>query len=81
MEVIADEAISQRKQSPTISVVGCSGSSVVGMSICYCDSGLYVCCCDTSLSIEPIGTCVFSMLCCGCWSVCAKHSANGGLRD
>lgn len=67
----AHSIMSLRSQFPTVSVIGCS---------CCRRSSLGIdcsCCSNISLSVLPIGACVFGLFACGCCLVCAGHGANG----
>lgn len=78
METIINSVMSLRSWFLTVSVFGCS---------CCCGrSSLSIgfsCCCGISLSVLPIGACVFGSLGCACCLVGGGwldgHSANGGF--
>lgn len=70
MGAIARGVMSLRRRFPTISAF---------RRLCCCGSSLRLYCCDISLSISPIGACVFGSFACGCCLVCARHGANGGF--
>jgi hypothetical protein len=62
-----DRVMLPRRQFPTISVVGrllsCNNSLSERVRACdlgiYCNANLNIRCCRNSLSIRPIGSCVF----------------------